>query len=79
MIVESLMLEDVTPEDIESDMPLFEEGLGLDSIDALELGMAISKKYNIKIGQDQEENKTHFANVANLALFVSKTLAEAGK
>jgi len=78
LIVESLMLEDVTAEDIESDTPLFEAGLGLDSIDALELGMAISKKYHIKMSQDQEANRIHFANVANLAVFVSKTLAGAG-
>ena len=49
LIVDALMLEDVTPEDIGDDMLLFGEGLGLDSIDALELGMAISRKYNIKM------------------------------
>ena len=48
LIIESLDLEDVTPEDIDDDEPLFVDGLGLDSIDALELGMQIQKKYNLK-------------------------------
>ena len=72
LIVDSLMLEDVTVDEIETDAPLFGEGLGLDSIDALELGMAISKKYNIKINQNQEETRAHFASVKSLAAFVSR-------
>lgn len=74
LIIESLMLEDVTAEDIESETPLFNEGVGLDSIDALELGMAISKKYKIKIKQDQEENRQYFANIKSLATFVSQEI-----
>ncbi len=70
MIVETLMLEDVEPGDIEDETPLFNDGLDLDSIDALELGMAISKKYKIKINQDQEKNREYFANVTNLAQYV---------
>ena len=70
LIVECLMLEDVKPQDIGDTMPLFVDGLGLDSIDALELGLAISKKYKIKVSQDLEENKEHFANIDNLAQFV---------
>ncbi len=70
MIVETLMLEDVEPGDIEDETPLFNDGLDLDSIDALELGMAISKKYKIKINQDQEKNREYFANVTNLAEYV---------
>lgn len=79
LIVEALMLEDVDADEIDSNEPLFNDGLGLDSIDALELGMAISKKYDIKINQDSEENKAFFATVASLAAFVSQKLAEAGK
>lgn len=79
LIVEALMLEDVEADEIDSTEPLFNEGLGLDSIDALELGMAISKKYDIKINQDSEENKSYFATVQSLAAFVSQKLAEAGK
>jgi len=66
------MLEDVKAQDIETDAPLFGEGLGLDSIDALELGMAISKKYQIKLSQDPEENKEHFASVKNLVAFIQQ-------
>jgi acyl carrier protein len=47
LIISSLELEDITPEDINAQEPLFNEGLGLDSIDALELGMALKKNYNI--------------------------------
>ena len=74
LIVETLMLEDVTSEDIESEEPLFDDGLGLDSIDALELGMAISKKYKIKLSQDPQENHEYFANVRSLAGFVQQKL-----
>jgi len=76
LIVEALMLEDVEPDEIESETPLFNDGLGLDSIDALELGMAISKKYKIKISQDQEENRAHFENVKTLSAFVHRKLQE---
>lgn len=70
LIVEALMLEDVTAEDIDNDSALFGEGLGLDSIDALELGMAISKKYKIKLSQDPDENREHFASVKSLVAFI---------
>ena len=52
VIVSSLELEDVTPAEIETDAPLFGEGLGLDSIDALELGMAIKKRFGIAFSKD---------------------------
>ena len=74
LVVTSLMLEDVSPAEIENEEPLFGEGLGLDSIDALELGMAISKKYNIKLSQDQEKNRQYFANIQSLALYVSEQI-----
>lgn len=73
LIIEVLNLEDVTPEDIQADEPLFGEGLGLDSIDALELGLALQKKYNISIDAENENTKTHFASVNNLAKFVSES------
>src|SRR5262245_54111980 len=63
LIVTTLRLEDILPQDIDSDQPLFNEGLGLDSIDGLELGMAISKTYKIELSRDPEENKHYFANV----------------
>lgn len=67
LIISTLDLEDIKPENIDSRTPLFVEGLGLDSIDALELGLALQKKYDIKISKDSEENKKYFASVANLA------------
>ncbi len=71
LIVSSLGLEDIRPQDIETDAPLFVEGLGLDSIDALELGLAIKKKYGITMSAESEENKKHFASVAALADFIA--------
>ena len=75
LIIEALNLEDVTPADIETNAPLFNEGLGLDSIDALELGLALKKKYGITISAESEDNKKHFASVAALADFVSANRA----
>jgi acyl carrier protein len=72
LIVEALMLDDVTPESIDSAAPLFVEGLGLDSIDALELAMAIDKKFGVRIRADDEGNKAIFANVKNLAAYVAQ-------
>lgn len=70
MIIESLKLEDITPEEIDSDEPLFGEGLGLDSIDALELGVAIRQRFGIKLETVSEEVKSYFANVRSLSRFI---------
>ncbi len=70
IIVSSLDLEDIVPADIETDAPLFGEGLGLDSIDALELGMAIRKAFGVSFSKDPEENKRIFHSVKSLAEFV---------
>ena len=70
MIIECLKLEDINPEEIDSNEPLFGTGLGLDSIDALELGVALRKNYGIKIDKVNDDVKTHFASVANLAKFI---------
>jgi len=72
LIIEALMLEDVAIGDIDSDEPLFVEGLGLDSIDALELAMAIDKRYGVRIKADDEQNKQIFANVKSLASYVGQ-------
>lgn len=74
LIIDTLDLEDITAEDIDSQEPLFVEGLGLDSIDALELGLALQKRYGVKVEADSEETKKHFASVHNLALLVSSHL-----
>lgn len=70
LIIETLELDEITPDDIADDEPLFIDGLGLDSIDALELGMALKKKYNITMGANKEENKQHFNSINSLSEFV---------
>lgn len=70
LIIDALQLEDVTAAEIESDAPLFVEGLGLDSIDALELGVAIQKRYGITLSASSEENRRHFASVRALATMI---------
>ena len=71
MIVETLKLEDVTAEKIDGDAPLFREGLGLDSIDALELVVAVEKHFNVII-EDENVGKEAFASVNVLAGFIQK-------
>ena len=71
LIITSLDLEDIVPEDIDSEAELFVDGLGLDSIDALELGLAIQKKYSVKIDANSGDTKQHFASVRNLARFIT--------
>ncbi len=70
LIIESLNLEEVTPDDIDAAAPLFVDGLGLDSIDALELGVALQKKYGLSFVADSEQTRLHFASVNALATFV---------
>lgn len=71
MIVSALKLEDLSPEDIGSDEPLFgDSGIGLDSIDALELGVALRKTFDIRIDTVTDEVKAHFASVRSLAAFI---------
>ncbi|MEG0860934.1 MAG: phosphopantetheine-binding protein [Pseudomonas sp.] len=71
LIIEALGLEDISSQDIDDDQPLFGEGLGLDSVDALELGLAIQKKYGIKIDADAKDTRNHFTSVTSLAAFVT--------
>jgi len=70
LIVEVLQLEDLAPEDIDSDAPLFVEGLGLDSIDALEIGVALQKRYGITLAPEAQETRGHFASVRALASMI---------
>ena len=72
LIIESLMLQDMSPDDIDSDAPLLVDGLGLDSIDVLELAMAIHKRYGIKTKADDAQNREIFASVRNLAGYVAE-------
>ena len=72
LIVETLMLEDVSPEEIDSVEPLFGDGLALDSIDALELALALEGRYGVTVQEDAEQNERIFANVRALATFVNE-------
>ena len=71
MIIDTLKLEDLTVEEIETDAPLFREGLGLDSIDALELVVAIEKIFNVII-EDEDVGKKAFASVNALGMFIQQ-------
>lgn len=71
LIIESLDLEDMSIEEIDSQEPLFNDGLGLDSIDALELGLAIRKKYNVRIDAENDDVVKIFASVSALAEFIN--------
>ena len=67
LIVNSLNLEDIQPDDIKPEEPLFNTGLGLDSIDALELAMAISKRYGFQLRSDDPDNVRIFSSLRTLA------------
>ncbi|MCE1115951.1 MULTISPECIES: phosphopantetheine-binding protein [Pseudomonas] len=71
LIIDALGLEDIGVQDIDDAQTLFGEGLGLDSVDALELGLAIQKRYGIKIDADAKDTRSHFTNVATLAAFIT--------
>lgn len=75
LIIEALDLEDITPEDIETDAPLFVDGLGLDSIDALELGVAVKKAYQVTIDGNSDDSKKHFYSVKTLSEFIAENKA----
>jgi acyl carrier protein len=71
LIIDALNLEDTNPDDIADDAPLFgDDGLGLDSIDALELGIALRKKYQVHLEASDSGNREHFRSVSSLVQFV---------
>jgi len=79
LIIDALELEDIQPDDIQDDAPLFgDDGLGLDSIDALELGIALRKKYLLKLEDNEAGNREYFRSVTSLAQFVRSSLGQAG-
>lgn len=75
LIVDALQLEEVRPEDIDPTEPLFREGLGLDSIDALELSLALSRAYGVKLQSDDTDNDKIFASLRALAAYVEQRRA----
>ena len=76
LIIEALALEDVTPADLPREEPLFGDGLGLDSLDALEIALALEEKYGISVDEDDEATKRRFATIASLAEFVAEARAK---
>ncbi len=77
MIIETLALDDMGIEDIDTEAPLFGDGLGLDSIDALELGVALKNKYQVSVkDEDEEDIKKHFYSVKSLAEFVAAKIGK---
>jgi acyl carrier protein len=79
LIIDALKLEGIQPDQIDASEPLFGEGLGLDSIDALELGVAIRKTYKIRIESVTDEVKAHFRSVESLARFIHSQAGSAGE
>jgi acyl carrier protein len=75
MIVQTLMLKDLQPQEIDVDKPLFADGLGLDSIDALELAVEIARRYKVQIKSDDERNREIFRSVRTLAAFITEEKA----
>ncbi|MBD2810060.1 acyl carrier protein [Xenorhabdus sp. Vera] len=75
LIIDTLNLEDLTPDDIETNAPLFGDGLGLDSIDALELGLSVKNRYGIVLSSESEEMRQHFSSVATLATYIQSQQA----
>ncbi|QNT68156.1 phosphopantetheine-binding protein [Defluviicoccus vanus] len=72
LIVQALELEDVAPEDIDPDAPLFGEGLGLDSLDALEIALAVSKTYGFQLRSDDADNTRIFASLRSLSAHIGE-------
>ena len=79
LIVEALKLEDTSPEDIDSEEALVGDGLGLDSIDILELAMAIHRTYGVKTGSDDSQNREVYGSVRSLAAFITAHKSEQAK
>jgi len=70
LIITALNLEELSADDIDTDAALFGDGLGLDSIDALELGLAVKNRYGVVLSAESDEMRQHFFSVATLAAFI---------
>ena len=71
VILSSVEVDGLTAADLPSDAPLFGDGVGLDSIDALEIGAALRKRYQVKFKANSDENRVHFRTIASLADFIA--------
>ena len=76
LMVDALNLGDIKPEAIDPLAPLFREGLGLDSIDALELSLAISRRYGVQLRSDDQDNLLIFTNLRSLSQYVAQQIAD---
>ena len=76
LIIDALNLEEISTDDIKTEEALFGDGLGLDSIDALELGLAIKSRYHIVLSSESEEMRKHFYSVATLRAFIESQQAK---
>lgn len=75
LIIETLALDHLSVDDIAVDQPLFGQGLGLDSVDALELALALQNRYGLKIASDSRDARRHFETVLSLAHYVEANRA----
>ncbi|WP_065356217.1 phosphopantetheine-binding protein [Kluyvera georgiana] len=75
LIINTLNLDELTVEDIDSEAALFGDGVGLDSIDALELGLAVKNQYGVVLSAESDEMRQHFFSVATLASFIQSQRA----
>ena len=71
VVLASVEVDGLSAEDLPADVPLFGGGVGLDSIDALEIGAALRKKYGVKFKANSAENRDHFRSIATLAAFIA--------
>ena len=71
VVLSSVEVDGLTAADLAADEPLFGDGIGLDSIDALEIGAALRKKYQVKFKANSDENREHFRSIASLAKFIA--------
>ncbi len=71
LVIEELFLEDLSPDDLDSGLPLFEEGLGLDSIDALSLAVVLDKEYGIKL-EDDDQRVEVFYSIETMARHITE-------
>ena len=71
VVLSSVEVDGLTAADLPADAPLFGDGVGLDSIDALEIGAALRRKYQVKFKANSDENREHFRSISSLAAFIA--------